>query len=290
MKIIFRYFWRDFLINRNVFLGLFGGLKIEGLRSIEIHSVFVKPRKFYSFIIYSRIRWSKLKDKLTKSRNLYIWYTGEVIDLPSKYDLTISFKPNSESNIYWPLWVTYIDYDNSNRKYDREFILNQQTLLKPREILIDENRQWRICAFISNEVSWRMDIVSKLKDLGCIDIYGGASGEKIESKLEIAKNYVFQFCFENIIEEGYVTEKPLEAWMCENIPIYAGGDILQYLNKGAMIDCSQVAIHEIPKYIFSEMNLLERNFSRINSPILKKQYDFKNINEKLILKANQKIQ
>ena len=289
MKIIFRYFWKDFRINRNIFLGLFGGLKIEELRSIEIHSVFVKPRKFYSFIIYSRIRWSKLKDKLTKSRSLYIWYSGEVIDLPSKYDLTISFKPNSESNVYWPLWVTYIDYDNSNRKYDREFILNQQTLLKPREILIDEKRQWRICAFISNEVSWRMDIVSKLRDLGCIDVYGGVSGEKVESKLEIAKNYVFQFCFENVIEEGYVTEKPLEAWMCENIPIYAGGDILQYLNKDAMIDCSQIAIHEIPKYIFSEINLLERNFSRINTPILKKQYDFKNINKKLILKANQKI-
>ena len=289
MKIIFRYFWKDFRINRNIFLGLFGGLKIEGLRSIEIHSVFVKPRKFYSFVIYSRIRWSKLKDKLTKSRSLYIWYSGEVIDLPSKYDLTISFKPNSESNVYWPLWVTYIDYDNSNRKYDREFILNQQTLLKPREILIDEKRQWRICAFISNEVSWRMDVVSKLRDLGCIDVYGSVSGEKVESKLEIAKNYVFQFCFENVIEEGYVTEKPLEAWMCENIPIYAGGDILQYLNKEAMIDCSQIAIHEIPKYIFSEINLLERNFSRINTPILKKQYDFKNINKKLILKANQKI-
>ena len=289
MKIIFRYFLKDFRLDRNIFSKLLGELPSEGLKSIEVHSVFVRPRSFYPFIIYCRIRWSKLKDKLTKNRSLYIWYTGEVIDPPSKYDLTISFKPNSENNIYWPLWVTYIDLDNSERKYDREFVFNQKTLLKPREILIDEKRQWRICAFISNHVSWRMEIISKLKDLGCIDIYGSVSGKKAESKLEIAKNYVFQFCFENVIEEGYVTEKPIEAWMCENIPIYAGGDTLQYLNAGAMIDCSTTAIHEIPKYIFNEISLVEKNLLRINSPILKKQYDFKNINEKLIQKANQEI-
>ena len=289
MKIIFRYFWKNFPINRNIFLELLGKLKIEGPKSIEIHSVFVKPRRFYSFIIYSRIRWSRLKDQLTKKWSLYIWYSGEAIDPPSKYDLTISFKPNSESNIYWPLWVTYIDLDNSDKKYDREFIFNQQTLLKPRKILIDETRQWRICAFISNEVSWRMEIVSKLKDLGCIDIYGSASGGGIESKLEIAKNYVFQFCFENVIEEGYVTEKPLEAWMCGNITIYAGGDTLEYLNEGAMIDCSKIAIHEIPKHIFTEINLFEKNLLRINFPILKKQYDFKSLNEKIIRKANREI-
>jgi hypothetical protein len=289
VKINFRYFWKDFPLDRNIFSKLFDDLTNEGLKSIEIHSVFVRPRSFYPLIIYTRIRWLRFKDKLTRNQSLYIWYTGEAIDPPSKYDLTISFKPNTESNIYWPLWVTYIDLDNSDKKYDREFIFNQQTLLKPRKILIDETRQWRICAFISNEVSWRMEIISKLKDLDCIDIYGSAGGGKIESKLEIAKNYVFQFCFENVIEEGYVTEKPLEAWMCGNIPIYAGGDTLEYLNEGAMIDCSKVAIHEIPKYIFTEMNLFEKNLLRINSPILKKQYNFKSINEKIIRKANREI-
>jgi len=289
VKIIFRYFWKDFQVDRNIFSKLFGGLISEGLKSIEVHSVFVRPRSLYSLVIYSRIRWSKLKNKLTKNRSLYIWYTGEIIDPPSKYDLTISFKPTSESNVYWPLWVTYIDLDNSAKKYDREFIYNQQTLLKPRNIILDEKRQWRICAFISNQVSWRMEIVSKLKDLDCIDVYGSVGGIKAESKLEIAKNYVFQFCFENVIEEGYVTEKPLEAWMCENIPIYAGGDTFQYLNAAAMIDCSTIAIHEIPKYIFHEISLVEKNLLRINSPILKKQYDFKNIHEKLIAKANEVI-
>jgi hypothetical protein len=289
MKIIFRYFWKDFLIHRNIFLKLLEELKINSLESIEIHSVFVKPRKLYPIAIYTRVRWLRLKDKFTGNRNLYIWYTGELIEPPSKYDLTISFKPNTESNIYWPLWVSYIDYDNSGNRYDREFIFNQQTLLMPRKMLIDEMRQWRICAFISNDVSWRMEVVSKLKDLGCIDIYGSSNGRKIESKLEIAKNYVFQFCFENAIEDGYVTEKPLEAWMCGNIPIYAGGDNFRYLNQEAMIDCSKVAIHEMPKYIFTEINLFEKNLLRINSPILKKQFDFKEINEKIIRKANGEI-
>jgi hypothetical protein len=77
--------------------------------------------------------------------------------------------------------------------------------------------------------------------------------------------------------------------MCGNIPIYAGGDTLEYLNEGAMIDCYKIAIHEIPKYIFAEINLFEKNLLRINSPILKKQYDFQNINEKIIRKATQEI-
>lgn len=289
MKIIFRYFWKDFRVDRNIFSLLLGRLTGASLRSIEVHSVFVRPRSLYSLIIYSRIRLSKLKDKWTKNRTLYIWYTGEIIDPPSKYDLTLSFKPSSESNVYWPLWVTYVDLNNSAKQYDREFIYNQQTLLKPRKIIIDEKRQWKICAFISNKVSWRMEIVSKLKDLGCIDVYGSVNGLKVESKLEIAKNYVFQFCFENVIQEGYVTEKPIEAWMCENIPIYAGGDTFQYLNAAAMIDCSTIAIHEIPEYILHEINLVEKNLLRINSPILKKQYDFKNLNKKLIAKANEVI-
>ena len=274
MKVKFRFFWKNFNINNNIFLYLFSELKSDTIFKIEMHSVFVKPRKLYSYLIFYVIRFCKLRDKLIGRKNFYIWYSGELIVPPSKYDLTLSFKKNTPKNIYWPLWATYIDTLNSGKKYEREFIFNQQELLASREITITEKHQWKICAFVSNDVAWRNEIISKLNKFGCIDIYGEMNGMRVDSKYNIAKNYVFQFCFENTLCEGYVTEKPIEAWLCGNIPIYAGGDTYGYLNKSAMIDCSEIPSAKIADYILKEITLKKENYSRIIEPILSKKYDF----------------
>jgi hypothetical protein len=274
MALRFKFFWKDFDIYDNIFVDLLPEFKSSSTRNIQIHSVFVKPRKFYNFLVYLRIRIYRLRDKFNCVNNYYIWYTGELIDPPSKYDLTLSFHNDSANNIYWPLWATYLDFTNSYKKYDREFVLNQKELIAPREMIFTAERKWRICAFISNNVAWRNDIVSELKKFQCIDVFGAANSITAESKYSIAKNYVFQLCFENEIYEGYVTEKPIEAWLCGNIPIYAGGDTFGYLNKSAMIDCSNLPLVEMADYIHQKIAQREENYLRMKQPILSKEFNF----------------
>jgi hypothetical protein len=274
MKIVFRFFWRNFQKENNIFFDLLSGINLDKFSSLEIHSVFVRPRKFYKLFIYLRIRFYKLRDKLSRRNRLYIWYSGELITPPSKYDLTLSFKEGSAKNLYWPLWATYLDVTNSTKKYDREFIFDQKELLTPRNISLNSKLNGKICAFISNDVAWRSDIISQLEEYGCIDLFGARNGKMMESKYDVASNYAFQLCFENIISDGYVTEKPIEAWLCGNIPIYAGGDTFGYLNKSAMIDCSKTPIASIPSFILEEITLRKENYLRINEPILSKKFDF----------------
>jgi hypothetical protein len=123
-------------------------------------------------------------------------------------------------------------------------------------------------------VGWRSEIISRLKEAGSIDVFGAANQLTVDSKYKYAKNYVFQLCFENELREGYVTEKPIEAWLCGNIPIYAGGDTYGYLNKSAMIDCSRLPLSEIANYILQEIALTKENYSRINEPILSHEYNY----------------
>ncbi len=274
MKIVFRFFWRNFQKENNIFFDLLSDIKLDNCSSIEIHSVFVRPRKFYKLLNYLRIRLYRIRDKLSRSNRLYIWYSGELITPPSNYDLTLSFKENSAKNLYWPLWATYLDVTNSGKKYDREFIFDQKELLLPRNISLTSKLNWKICAFISNDVAWRSDLISQLEEFGCIDLYGATNGKATEYKYDVASSYVFQLCFENIISDGYVTEKPIEAWLCGNIPIYAGGDTFGYLNKSAMIDCSKTPTVSIPSFILKEIALKKENYLRINEPILSKKFDF----------------
>lgn len=274
MEINFRYFWRNFDKNNNIFRDLIKDSQssLPADLVIEFHSVFTRPRRFYNLYIVWQLKVRKLFYFISGKKVIYIWYTGENIEPPKGYHLTLSFKEGTKHNIYWPLWATYVDIKTKNNKYDRDFIFDQKKMICHRDVTISAKNN-KACAFISNDVDWRFNIARKLEVMGLLDIYGRAVNKFVENKREIAEQYLFQFCFENVISNGYVTEKVFESWECHNIPIFYGGNDMNYLNSDAIIDCRNVDEEAMVNYIQKQMIECININNKSEKPILLKMFN-----------------
>ena len=79
-------------------------------------------------------------------------------------------------------------------------------------------------------------------------------------------------CFENDIYPGYVTEKPLEAYITGAIPLYYGLDSLGYLNSKSIVNLLDYKnMDEWISYI-NELNNSDSIFKEVyEQPILRKK-------------------
>jgi hypothetical protein len=93
-------------------------------------------------------------------------------------------------------------------------------LLKPRTLLGDKSKF--ACAFIGNPQPTRLHAIEALQELGQVDIFGPKFKKQIKSKIDVSREYRYMVCFENNLYPGYVTEKLIDAYVCETIPIYWG--------------------------------------------------------------------
>jgi hypothetical protein len=275
MRVYFKYFCKLFDHKNNIFVNVLEK-NFNEFKSwkIEIHSVFTRPRRFYHIYIQIQIYFRLVMRRVFKFQKIYIWYTGELIDPPKGYDLTLSFLPTQGNNVYWPLWATYTDYMKVGSVYDRGFSFPINKLMSLRELESIEGRKWKACAFLSEAIGWRFELAKELECLGLLDIFGKSVGKEVVSKSTVAKNYLFQFCFENKVQGLYVTEKPFEAWLDGNIPIYFGGSDVEYLNTNAMIDCRDLQSSKIPQFIKSQMKDKAASLKKWNQPILQKPYNY----------------
>jgi hypothetical protein len=248
IHIKFRYFWQDFDVNDNFILTLLRPVLHENKASqdivLEFHSVFTKPRRFYGVHIRGQLLVRKFWYKVSRKQAIFIWYSGENIKPPLLYDLTLSFKPPSEVNIYWPFWATRVIEKSRDAPQDTqsENYFSKYVHFRERNNL--DQRNWKMCTFLSNPTAWRLDFARKLENIGLLDIYGSAVNRYVDSKPDIAKQYVFELCFENELSEGYVTEKIIEAWENGCVPIYCGLDTRGYLNPEAFLDLSGLELSE----------------------------------------------
>jgi hypothetical protein len=65
-------------------------------------------------------------------------------------------------------------------------------------------------------------------------IYKGAC----KSKYEVLKDYDFCLCFENMVMDGYITEKLFDCLYAGTIPLYVGApDIFEYIPAEVFVDC-----------------------------------------------------
>ena len=278
MKIRFRYFWNSFDPSHNIFINIINEIfqNENNYKSItiEFHSVFVRPRRLSILYISAQIRFRKLLRSIFRRKVIYVWYTGEIIKPPKGYDITLSYWPTTLNNIYWPLWATYIDHPPRNSKFDRAYAPTMRELISKRPSEKFSGRRWKACAFISNPADERLKIARVLELEGLLDIYGRAVGKPVPVKSKIACNYAFQFCFENTIQRGYVSEKPIEAWLDGTIPIYCGGNEERYLNSKALIDCTNLTGQHLVDFVKQSMQYELEAPSRSSEPILLKAYDY----------------
>tara|TARA_B110000208_G_C11798090_1_gene440566 strand:- start:3353 stop:4294 length:942 start_codon:yes stop_codon:yes gene_type:complete len=207
-----------------------------------------------------------------------IFFTGENHRVKKNVNLNLTFDNTSRyNNIRLPLWILY--------GYDENMILSKKHTNK-------------FCCFVySNNVDFRNNFCKKLSEYKQVDCGGNCLnniGRKVENKLEFQKNYKFCIAYENSIQPGYTTEKILEAYKSNCIPIYCGSNtISDDFNPETFINApdfkNENDLINYIKKVDTDEKLYETYF---NKPIYSKKWldifndpeeiFFKNIAEKII--------
>jgi alpha(1,3/1,4) fucosyltransferase len=155
-----------------------------------------------------------------------IWWTGENVRPPvsCNFDHTISFDQDSYGglNTYFPLfWIDLLFPTREALKRVGLDVIEVESLTRPRKDSTLGKKGF-VCAFLSNPEPTRIRAIQELRKYGEVDVYGPYTGKPVASKAEIAKGYKFMLAFENDLYPGYITEKILDAYLCETIPLYWG--------------------------------------------------------------------
>ncbi len=291
----------DFDSNSNLLNDLFRSISTEypGLadlpsRRISFYGCYPKQSFLRRAFHRTVAQWSKAKmvswlESNQGFRNNYpesdisIWMTFENRRPPhSKFDLTLSFDTDeyNGTNVYFPLIYTYMDMLNNSSSYVRHKITPSKAAV-PRNFQ-KETREKFACVFMSNPETQRMRVIDALRRIGQVDVYGRVSGNYVADKIAISTQYKFQICLENDLFPGYVTEKPLEAWLSGSVPIYSGLDSMSILNPKALLNLSDFSNLNVLVDKVRELNNDDEAYLRIvNAPLLTGNYGVVEIKNKI---------
>jgi hypothetical protein len=223
-----------------------------------------------------------------------IWYTSENIRPPvqENIDLTFSFDQDSYrgTNIYLPLWQLHLNHEkkfgrplNPNSSLGTESSIEK---LRVKRTLNTTNLSQRkfACAFVANPQPTRLRMIEELSRYGQVDVFGLYSGKPVPNKYEIAKDYNFMICPENDVFPGYVTEKLMDAYLCETVPVYwgdLGGE--GHINHKAFINLLDYKSIEDFAHQIASLDFL--GYKTIyEQPFMLKELDFRELREALVAK------
>lgn len=269
LKVSFSDFWGGFENNNNFWTLMFKRLNIP-YEIVEDNSD----------LLISSCFGSSWLNKISKKR---IYWTGENwfrMDTPITqlsgnsilkfFDMVYSFDYNNYSNHYrLPLYL--IDCIESNVT---DF--NQIIRKKTKEELKSEFINRKFCTFVqgNGNCQFRNDYFNRLNQIEKVDSYGSLfnnTGIKLDrtGKIEKTKDYKFSLAFENSEYDGYVSEKIIDAFKSDIIPIYWGGSkINQEFNSKSFVDVNTLGLNKSLEVI-SELN---KNFKSYweyyNQPII----------------------
>jgi hypothetical protein len=170
-----------------------------------------------------------------------IFYTGEN-QRPDfrESDFAMTFDFCEDPRHYrLPLYALYIEQAEQQRKEGRVFnaFSGRETILQTlcRYRTEDEARAaWRnktkFCCILNSNPSakFRLRLVDKLSQYKIVDSGGshnnniGYRVNRVKDKLDFIKDYRFVFAMENSSSDGYVTEKVVEPFFVDSIPLYWG--------------------------------------------------------------------
>jgi len=219
--------------------------------------------------------------KATKS----IWFTGENIRPPynKEIGLTLSYDqdPFNDTNMYFPLWYTHLDWFGKPEFNFRVGLdVEQRTLLSPRTLSKADSKL--ACVFFKNPHPMRLRAVAELEKYGTVDVFGNTSKNVVQYKREVARDYRYMLCFENDFYPGYVTEKLLDAYLAGCVPIYWGHlGTNEYINEKCFISVADG--ESLGEVCHSLASLDQDDYEKIASePFLKKELEFQVVFNSLI--------
>lgn len=245
LKVAFVDFWPNFVPNDNYFYHL-----------LSVDFSVVIDNDDPDILISSCFGSGKLRYGGHRCRKVF--YSGEnkgldcVVDgrwssVGFANDLTLTFSPTGGNNVYFPLWVQFINWFNVpySRNRDISYLLDLKLLTEPRCGFNRDSRP-HFCSFIASNFNAKIrnefcSMLSSRKTVTCPgnvhNNYGhiGGRGDQTE-KIDFLKLCRFNVAFENSFFDGYVTEKIIQPLYCGCIPIYNGGTVAdKYFNKQSVV-------------------------------------------------------
>jgi hypothetical protein len=304
----FKDFWVGFQENENFFLDILvdRGYKVAIERDgrakvdLEIVSVFPPyqdithrlaskvhtrlPRIFKKVVDNRSNRLESLRNSLCGRR---VFYTGENIRVPLDKSISGSLSFDQDNfgtfNAYCPLWYLDLDFYNSRYSARLGVKIKKDDLLKPRVLDLKLKKNF-MCAFINNPESTRIRAIREFSKYFNVDVYGSYTGNRVASKNEVATNYRFMLCFENDLYPGYVTEKPIEAYLAGTVPVYwgdFGND--QSINRKAILNLAD--FNNLEEFVLYVSNLSIDEYREIyEQPFLLRVPDISKVSDILFPK------
>jgi len=214
-----------------------------------------------------------------------IFYTGENISPNFNFcDYAISFDwlEFEDRHFRLPLFIVAQFYRPQEIKNTSDLNFSNQLNLNHHEL----KKKTNFCSFVYSNyrgASERHDIFRLLSEYKKVNAGGkflNNIGYKVEDKFTFEKGHKFSIAFENSSRSGYVTEKIVNSFLAETIPIYWGDpNIGRYFNTRRFINC-----HDYPdfKSVVEQVKKIDSDdalyLKMVNEPVL--AYDF-NVSETL---------
>jgi len=199
----------------------------------------------------------------------YIYYTAEYESFNKKklirnIDLNLTFQHTTKfNNIRLPYWIFNLNIDNKDKNI--------------KMCLTKKNTDKFCCFVFSNSVPHRNNFCKRLSEYRKIDCGGRCLnniGGRVDNKLEFQRKYKFCIAYENSISDGYTTEKILEAFLSNCIPIYLGSpSVNNDFNSETFINAADFdSEDELINYIIKVDNDDQLYNSYMNKPIFSERW------------------
>lgn len=214
--------------------------KILGLKNVKLESIAI----FEPPIIDSR-PYEILPELTSTFKNVFVHnISGD------GYSLT-DVNQSRLRKLYWPLYRKQVIEEHWQNKKR----LNRIVVINGNHRPINRNGEL---------YSSRIKAMKSFAKYSCIDLYGRGWSSwysrssmwmpywlnyrtlmsiykgHCESKYEILSKYKFSLCFENMVMDGYVTEKIFDCFYAGTIPLYLGArDIEKLVPVDTFIDCRE---------------------------------------------------
>jgi hypothetical protein len=263
LKVAFSNFWPGFDPFSNFFLHVISLATTKTVEVVELENAQLVIRSCFPNIQVPSI--TKIR-----SKQINWFFTGENLrPLKNVYDLNLSFDLSKHSNSFrLPLWWLYLDWTLSpTSDHISDSRLNPYVLHLPRRLSKESTNN--VSAFIGNMTKLRMETISSVPSSISFTGFGSAFNNPVDTKLKYRGQFDFNLCFENSYFPGYHTEKMVQAWAMESVPLYFGAKtVMLDFNRDCFINLSDFST--ISNF-WSHVASLTRKEQEliINSPLIK---------------------
>jgi hypothetical protein len=145
----------------------------------------------------------------------------------TEFDASITFDIGDHMgrNLYFPLCLFEIDLYNRKRPYpDRTVYTKEDFTSLCRQVDLSVRKK-ALVVVGNNCEPFRMSMISYLRDSGLRVDWYGSQHNPVDDKQQLLSSYRGHLCFENSFTPGYVTEKPMHAYLAGTPSVHWGSDL-----------------------------------------------------------------